>query len=383
MSRLFFACLTVFAVASGATVTRGQTLSSSNLPIVVINTNGAAISDEPKIPATMGIINRGAGLQNNLTDPFNDYNGKIGIEIRGSSSQSFPKKQYGIELKTDTGADRDASLLGMPAEEDWILFGPYNDKSLMRDVLTYQLGRALGRVYAPRTKYCEVVINNEYRGVYALIEKIKRDQNRVNIDRLEPQDNAGVELTGGYILKIDKPSGNSGPGFNSKIPPWPNPRGQVITYQYEYPDFTEITSAQKTYIQNYIHSFEAALNGADFTDPQKGYSSFIDSDSFVDYLIMTELTRNVDGYRISTFLYKQKDTEGGKLVMGPIWDYNLGLGNADYCAGGITSGFAYDFNSVCGVASPDAGPFFSQPAWWPLGKFAPGRFTNESHPRTD
>lgn len=335
-----------------------QTFSSSNLPIVIINTNGAGIPDEPKIPATMGIINRGGGARNNVSDPFNDYNGKIGIELRGSTSQLFPKKQYGIELKTDAGADRSASLLGMPPEEDWVLFGPYNDKSLMRDVLTYQVGRSLGRIYAPRTRYCEVIINNEYLGVYALIEKIKRDENRVNIARLRPEDNAGVELTGGYILKVDKTEGNSGAGFDSKIPPSPNPRSQVITFQYEYPKYNEITNPQKAYIQNFVNSFEAALNGPDFTDLQKGYYKYIDVDSFVDYLIMTELTRNVDGYRISTFLYKQKDTEGGKLVMGPIWDYNLAFGNADYCSGGATSGFAYDFNSLCNT------DFWLVPFWW-------------------
>jgi hypothetical protein len=336
-----------------------QTFSSSNLPIIIITTdNGASIPDEPKISATMGIINRPGGARNNVSDPFNDYNGKIGIELRGSTSQSFPKKQYGIELKTDAGADRSASLLGMPPEEDWVLFGPYNDKSLMRDVLTYQIGRSLGRVYAPRTRYCEVIINNNYQGVYALIEKIKRDENRVNISRLRPEDNAGVELTGGYILKVDKSEGNSGAGFDSKIPPSPNPRSQVITFQYEYPKYNEITGAQKTYIQNYINSFEAALNGSNFTDLQTGYDKYINVDSFVDYLIMTELTRNVDGYRISTFLYKQKDTEGGKLVMGPIWDYNLAFGNADYCSGGSTSGFAYDFNNICN------GDVWLVPFWW-------------------
>lgn len=335
-----------------------QNFTSSNLPIVIINTFGTAIPDEPKIPATMGIINRGAGLRNQTTDTFNDYNGRIGIEIRGSSSQSFPKKQYGIELKTDGGADRSASLLGMPPEEDWVLFGPYNDKSLMRDVLTYLLTRSLHHVYAPRARYCEVVINNEYQGVYAMIEKIKRDDNRVDIARLEPSDNAGVELTGGYILKIDKTEGDSGPGFNSRISPFPNPRLQTITYQYEYPAFDEITNAQKTYIQNFIHAFEEALAGPNFTDRQTGYYRYLDVDSFVDYLIVNELTRNIDGYRISTFLYKHKDTDGGKLAMGPVWDFNLAFGNIDYCSGGNIAGFAYDFNSIC---SNDG---WLVPFWW-------------------
>ena len=95
--------------------------TSSNLPIVVINTNGQTILDEPKIVASMGIIYKGVGIRNNVGDPANNYSGQIGIEIRGSSSQMFPKKQYGIELRNATGAGIDASLLGLPKQGDWIL----------------------------------------------------------------------------------------------------------------------------------------------------------------------------------------------------------------------------------------------------------------------
>ncbi len=162
-----------------------QTFTSSNLPIVIINTNGFAIADEPKITADMGIIHNGVGVRNNLIDPQNNYNGKIGIEVRGSSSQMFPKKQYSIELRDGLGAGVAASLLGMPVEEDWVLFAPYNDKSLMRDVLAYKLARDMGR-YAPRTRYCEVVLNGDYLGIYILMEKVKRDKNRVDIANLAP-----------------------------------------------------------------------------------------------------------------------------------------------------------------------------------------------------
>lgn len=144
--------------------------SSSNLPIVVINTNGQEIVDEPKISADMGIIFNGPGVRNNLTDPFNNYDGKIGIEIRGSTSQSFPKKQFGFELLDEAGESVDASLLGLPAKDDWILFAPYNDKSLMRDVLAYRLAHDLDG-YASRFKYCELVLNGQYHGIYVLLEK--------------------------------------------------------------------------------------------------------------------------------------------------------------------------------------------------------------------
>src|SRR6185295_18577145 len=172
------------------TATAQTTFSSSNLPIIVIDTHGSIIVDDPKISADMGIIYNGPGIRNNLTDAHNNFDGKIGIEIRGSSSQMFPKKQYGIELTDVSGSSIDVSLLGMPKKDDWVLFAPYNDKSLMRDALAYKLGRDQGR-YASRAKYCEVVINGVYEGIYVLFEKVKRDKNRVNIDKLDP-----AEITG-------------------------------------------------------------------------------------------------------------------------------------------------------------------------------------------
>ena len=136
MIRCISICVVFLLIPSFLIQSFGQvTFSSSNLPIVVINTNGQAILDDPKIEASMGIIYNGIGVRNNVTDQANNYNGKIGIEIRGSSSQMFPKKQYGLELHTSAGASVDASLLGLPKQSDWILFAPYNDKSL-------EIGRA-------------------------------------------------------------------------------------------------------------------------------------------------------------------------------------------------------------------------------------------------
>lgn len=329
--------------------------TSSNLPIIIIDTNGKPIVDDPKIEADMGIIDNGASV-NNVTDPPNDFSGKIGIEIRGSSSQMFPKKQYGIELWDDEGEGLSASLLGMPEEEDWVLFAPYNDKSLMRDVLAYNLGRQLGG-YAPRTKYCEVVLNGVYQGVYVLIEKIKRDKNRLDINKLDPDETSGNNLTGGYIFKIDKTTGGSGEGWSSTFKPT-HGVDQTIYFQYEYPDAGDIVAAQSTYIQSYVRQFEEALHGASFDDELNGYAKYIDVNSFVDYMLMQELTRNVDGYRLSTFMYKKRDSDGGKLHMGPIWDFNLGFGNADYCQGGEPDGWALDFNSVCNT------DYWLVPFWW-------------------
>lgn len=334
-----------------------QSFTSSNLPIVVINTNGQTILDEPKIEADMGIVNNGVGVRNNVTDPFNDYNGRIGIEIRGSSSQMFPKKQYGIELHDAGGLDIDASLLGMPEEEDWILFAPYNDKSLIRDVLAYRLGREMGR-YASRTRFCEMVLNGSYMGVYVLMEKIKRDKERVDIAKLNPDEVTGDDLTGGYIVKIDKSTGSGGDGWNSAYPPYNAQYGQKIFFQYEYPSADEIAPQQKQYIQQYVAAFESALASSNYRNLVDGYPKYIDVDSFVDFYLISELTKNVDAYRLSTFLYKEKDSDGGRLHMGPIWDFNLGFGNADYCTQGNPEGFVTSFNGIC----PQ--DFWQIPFWW-------------------
>ncbi len=331
--------------------------TSSNLPIVIIDTHGATIVNEPKIDADMGIIDNGMGKRNNLTDSMNNFNGKIGIEIRGSSSQMFPKKQYGIEIRDETGEDMDAALLGMPEESDWVLYAPYSDKSLMRNVLAYQLGRDLGH-YAPRTKYCEVVLNGEYMGVFVLIEKIKRGKDRVDINKLSEDEISGDDLTGGYIVKIDKFEGGGGDGWFSAYTP-PNREGdQTIYFQYEYPKSDNIVAEQKTYIQEFLASFENVLYGDDFADPVNGYAKYIDVDAFVDFFIANEIAKNPDAYRLSTFMYKQKDSDGGKLAIGPIWDFNLAFGNVDYCTQGTTNGFAFNFNTICPADT------WLIPFWW-------------------
>jgi hypothetical protein len=330
--------------------------TTSNLPVIVIQTHGQDILDDPKIEVDLGIVDNGVGMQNTATDAFNVYDGKMGIEIRGSSSQMFPKKQYGVEFHDDLGKDNETALFGFPKEEDWVFFAPYNDKSLMRDVLAYKMGRDQGR-YAPRTKYCELVLNGTYMGVYVVIEKIKRDKGRVNINKLDPEEISGDNLTGGYIIKIDKSTGDGDGGWYSAQKPYPS-AWQSTNFQYEEPAYDDIVPEQKTYIQNYIAQFEGALAGDGFKDPVNGYAKYIDVNSFIDYMLIQEVTKNVDGYRLSTFFYKQRDSDGGKLSMGPIWDFNLGFGNADYCTGGTTDGFVLNFNAVC---SDDT---WQIPFWW-------------------
>lgn len=341
----------------GTAGVQAQPFTSSNLPIIVINTSGQLIVDEPKITASMGIIDNDPGMRNMVTDPFNNYDGKIGIEVRGSSSQSFPKKQYGLELRNNLGEGINAPLLGMPAEEDWVLFAPYNDKSLMRDALAYKLGRDLGW-YAPRTRFCEVVLNGSYQGIYVLVEKIKRDKNRVDVNKISPDEISGDDLTGGYIIKIDKESGSGNGGWTSTFLPPNRSSTQTIFFQYDHPKAADIAAQQKNYIRSFMANFEGNLSGTNFNNPVTGYSRYIDVSSFIDFYIANEVGKNVDGYRLSTYLYKQKDSDGGKLHMGPIWDFNLGFGNADYCTKGNPEGWVTNFNTIC----PQ--DFWLIPFWW-------------------
>ncbi len=330
-------------------------LISSDLPIISINTNGQQIVDDPRIVAEMGIIYNGPGIRNNITDSFNNYNGLINIEIRGSSSQSFPKKSFSLETQDTADNAIDVSLLGQPSENDWVLYAPYDDKTLMRDQLMYRIGRDMGR-YASRTVYAELLINGEYEGIYVLEEKIKRDANRVHIAKLTPADTVGDDLTGGYILKIDKGTAG-GLYWSSSYPPYPG-AWQTIDFRYHDPDGVDLMPQQIAYIQNYMYEAETSLADSNFTDPDSGYRKYIDPASFIDFFIANEVSRNVDGYRLSTYFYKDKDSNGGKLKMGPLWDFNIALGNANYCQGGYSTGWAWQFNTFC------SGDSWQVPFWW-------------------
>jgi len=331
-------------------------ITSSNLPLIIIETNGADIVDEPKIKAGMKIIHATSG-RNKITDFPNVYNGNIGIELRGSTSQGFPKKGYGLETRDATGDEVNVSLLGMPKENDWILHGPFSDKSLIRNMLCYTLARQFME-YAPRGRYCELILNGKYQGVYVLMEKIKRDKNRVDIANLKPEDISGDEVTGGYILKMDKESGSNNAGWYS--PYAPRPGGWQRTYfQYDDPDAKDINAPQMAYIQQHIQKVESTIASSLFAHPEKGFRQYIDTKSLIDYILINEVSKNPDAYRLSTYFYKKKDSDGGKIFFGPVWDYNIAFGNVNYCTNGnIENLVITDFNQVC----PD--DFWVIHFWW-------------------
>jgi hypothetical protein len=316
-------------------------LTTSKLPIFIINTKGQTIVDEPKILAELKVVYNGEGKDNKLTDTEYHYNSFVGIEHRGSSSQMFPKKPFGIELRTEKGENNPLALCGLPKESDWILYASYNEKSLMHNVLSMSLARQIG-MNASRTKYVEVVIDNLYQGVYVLMEKIKVDKNRVDIATLKPEDTAGDELTGGYIVKIDKSTGTNYGTFRSN---YTNTNGFANQYFYHLPK--TINDTQRNYIRAYIRKFEDAVYGKDYKDELNGYAQYVDLSSFAKMFIINEVSRNIDGYRISSYFYKDKDSKGGKLTASPPWDYDISYGNADYCQGQRYDLWAYKFNEIC------------------------------------
>lgn len=325
-------------------------LSNFNLPLIKINTEGETIVDEPRIMAKMQMINNADG-KNSFSDTNYEYDGYIGIEIRGNTAQMFPKKSYTVETRYSDGSNNNVSLLGLPAENDWVLHGPYSDKSLMRNALAYSIGNAMGNGWHPRTRFVEIEINGEYRGVYLFVEKIKIDKNRVNIATLKPNDNTGDELTGGYIISIDRDQEGS---WNS---PFMGRTGSVdVPFSYVDPKYKELTVQQRNYIREYITEFEYALHGNNFKDPELGYRAYINVETFIDYFIITELSRDLDGYRVSVYFHKDKDSKGGKLTMTPFWDYNICFGNADFFSAGNPVGWASD-----GIG---AGDWYEIPFWW-------------------
>lgn len=342
-----------------------QSLSVSNLPILQINTKGATIVDEPKIPAKFTLFDRGKGQLNQLTDKPT-FIFWAGIEYRGSSSQGdwyflpgLVKKPYGFEIWADSLSMTAVKLpiAQFGAESDWVLNASYNDRTFLRDVLAQQLASQFGLQHS-KTRYVEVILNDAYQGIYILMEKIKQGGNRLDIADLTPTDNAGDAVTGGYLVKIDKTSGAVSRNWNSA---YVSGKGtEKSFFQIEYPKSENITTQQFTYIKNYVNTFEKSLQEEQPLKATTTYRAMMDMPSFVNYFLLNELSRNVDGYRLSTYFHKDKDSKGGKLTMGPAWDYNLSFGNADYYDGYLPQGWVYNKLELT-EGTPD---YFQTPFWW-------------------
>ena len=304
------------------------TLESSELPIVMINTLGQSIPDGSKIDALMEVKYNGPGNLTYVTDAANEYDGNIGIGIRGASSSSYPQFPYGIETRTALGENNDVPILGMPAENDWVLLSNYNDRSLIRNTLAFTIAQGMGQ-YAARHSLCEVLVDSAYKGIYLFAEKVKRDSGRVDIAKLTGLENTGDDVTGGYIL--EQGYWDASNSFESNYSPIDHPTFDVH-FLHEYPAPDTITGPQRAYIAGYVDSLETALYSADFADPLVGYRQYLDVPSFIDYFLVNEVARSNDGFKKSVFFHKDKNSNGGKLKAGPVWDFDWAWKDIGSCS---------------------------------------------------
>jgi hypothetical protein len=310
--------------------------TSSNLPIFVINTNNKEIPDEPKINANLGIIYNGPGQRNQLSDQSNHYNGYIGIELRGKSTQHYPKKPYGFETRDAQGENLNVSLLGMPAENDWVLRASYFDHTFIRNPLAGHMSRLTGR-WASRCSLVEVVLNGEYQGIYIFMEKLKRDRNRLDIARLDSHEITEPDISGGYIYEITGHEENLGESRNLK-----------------YPKFDEAAWQQISYIKQYDDHFRSVMKLDFYMNEIYGYNAWIDVESFVDELIVQEAIRNSDAYGWSGYFHKDRN---GKICAGPVWDFDQSAGNSSYPDDGVIVGWMFNHEHTSNT------PFFWSKLW--------------------
>ena len=263
----------------------------TNLPTVVVNVAGAQeiTSKETELSSNVYIISQN-GTELLATS-------ETGVRGRGNASWDFPKKPYRLKF------DSKQSPLGAPASaKKWTLISNYGDKSLMRNILAFEVSRRVGLSYTPFCHPVDLIVNGEYRGCYQLCDQVEAASGR-------------VDAKDGYLIEIDAYAAGEEVWFSSS-------RGTPVTIKH--PDEDDITSTQRTFITDYFNTMEAAVFSADYTDPDKGYRKYLDLDSFLKNFIVGEFAGNTDTYW-SVYMYK--DAEDGKLYTGPVWDYDLSFEN--------------------------------------------------------
>ena len=284
-----------------------------NIPVVRIDTKGKPILDKSNYVDGTISISDPEGLYSDV----DEFKADMGIRGRGNSTWSFPKKPWKVKL------DEKASLLGMPADKEWALLANYSDRTLVRNIVAMKLSEICGFSWTPRMRSVEVYLNNEYQGVYTLCEHKKVSKDRVDIEVVGENDNSGDALTGGYYLEIEEQQ--------DETTCWWTSMGVPMMFS----DPEEPTDAQLAYVKGLFESFEQALWAKNFSETS-GYPKYIDVDSFIDYYIVQELTKNIDGnLRKSSFITKER---GKKMEMYHLWDFDLTLGNCGYFSGGVGNG---------------------------------------------
>jgi len=305
-----------------------------DLPIVFIDTKNKCLDQNvtEKIPATMSVLD---AATNNVADSAKGTHYDIGIKVRGQSSAKFPKPGYSVEVRDEKGEGMDVSMFGLPPGDDWVFHGPYVDKSLMRNALAHWLFRQAGH-YSPRSRHFDLYINGVYRGVYVLLEKIKRGKYRVNVSKLKETDVAGDSVTGGYIWAFDKTGTNTGGMGMEDINKEGFSTADGLNVIMHYPKKENLQTQQQAYLKKYLEDLENLFkNGKNGS----GYENYVDMTSALDYVLHEEVTNNSDSYWCSFFLHKPKDSKGGKVTLGPAWDFNLAMSNGGGMGSTTTDGW--------------------------------------------
>lgn len=333
------------------------------LPVVVINVNKQMIMRDSRINGDIYIVNNDNGALNypdTITHPNQrfEYKGRVGLKYRGNTSfTASDKKPYSVRTQNASDKKQAVSIFGLGANTDWVMLAPYADKSMIRDLLIFGLARG-NFEFVPSLRLCELVLDGTYYGVYLFGERVRPGEKRFE---LEKTGESGDKLTGGYLVEINRIEADEPVYYSSQYPCQYND-GQTYTYhpiyQYKEPAWDDpISPAQKEFIDNRIHEMESSFLQPDYTDPVTGYRKYIHVQSFVNYMIFQELARNIDGYRLSTPMYKYRDSKDGGLFRLALWDFNISLGNANY-GGGI------DYNYWSYNVNESGGGGQGLPFWW-------------------
>lgn len=298
-------------------VTPPAVVASQTLPILNITTDGAAPIDskETYVPGNFRLTTETGTVL---------VEGGLEIRGRGNSTWDLPKKPYRVKLKTG------AALLGMPSSKHWVLLANHTDKTLVRNQVAFDLSERLGMAYTPRSVQIEVILNGRYDGVYQLTEHIRIDPNRVNIPELKKGDTDADKITGGYLIEVDARRGEDYCRDSLHT-------GMVLCFKEPETLLEPGWEPHRAYIDDYLVQMENALYGNDFANPAGGYRTYLDVDSILNYYIIQELFKNVDGnLTYSAYLYKKR---GDKIFFGPMWDFDLAIGNAAYNDADKTDGW--------------------------------------------
>ena len=341
-------------------------LDSTNLPIVWIDVDGDSIMRDKRIEGRMKIIDNGKGHINyadTLAHPGQhiDYDGYIAVRHRGNSTYNdSPKKPYSFRTLDGplrhSGKKLKVSLLGMGKDNNWALLAPYADKSMMRDLLTQEIARPWME-YVPQGRYCELILDGTYYGVYILSEVISKGKQRLNLKKPGLD---GDAVTGDYLMEVDC---NDAVTYRSKYHPVSATgvpyNDRYILFQFKSPDYEDLKKEQLAYITSRINQMENVLASPQYTDAVNGYRKYIDVQSFVDYQLIMELCHNVDAYRLSGKFYKRRDSVDPRFKM-VVWDTDLAYGNADHRQSWRTDTWAYQNNDIL-YQEKDV---YLVPFWW-------------------